>query len=144
MITPSPTSKIDPMLARGILKDTNAEPSRKQGAIIFSVPNTSYELHLVPLGSVSAEKGKRLIGIIRAKARRIDVVQTGGRYVEPVYGRPRRVQGTVIGVKDGAVVVDASVPIHCTPTDPRQNAEQFTPGMFVSFDVMDGASFEQI
>jgi hypothetical protein len=45
-------------------------------------------------------------------------------------------------VKGNEVVVDAGVPIHCTPTDPRQKAGQFEVGQFVSFDVMDGARFE--
>jgi hypothetical protein len=37
--------------------------------------------------------------------------------------------------------VDAGVPIHLTPTDARQAADQFTPGQLVSCDVMDGAAF---
>jgi len=70
-------------------------------------------------------------------------VGTGGRYVEPVYGRPRRVQGSVIAIDqaNNAVVVDATIPIHCTPTDPRQKATDFQPGQFVSFDVLEGATF---
>jgi hypothetical protein len=109
--------------------------------IKFAVPNTSYELHLLPTSPVTAGVSKRLIGTIRAQARRIDVVQSGGQYVEPVMGRPRRVQGTVIAIAGNAVVVDAGVPIHCTPTDARQQASQFAPGQFVSFDVLDGATF---
>ena len=141
MITPSPTTKIDPTLARGTLLEVVAETATKPGYIKFGVPNSNYELHLRPVGAVAAKPGGRLIGTIRAQSRRIDIVQTGGEYMEPVYGRPRRVQGTVRTVKDGAIVVDAGVPIHCTPTDARQKAEQFEPGQFVSFDVLDGASF---
>jgi hypothetical protein len=81
--------------------------------------------------------------MIRARCRRIDVVGTGGRYVEPVYGRPRRVQGTVISTdaSRNTVVVDAAIPIHCTPTDPRQKATDFQTGQLVSFDVLEGATF---
>jgi hypothetical protein len=143
MIAPHPTSKIDPVLARGTLLGVHAASATKPAHITFGVPNTNYELHLVPQGTIKAQVGKRLIGTIRAQARRIDVVQTGGQYVEPVYGRPRRVQGTVIAIKDGALVVDAGVPIHCAPTDARQKAEQFSVGQFVSFDVMDGASMQE-
>lgn len=141
MITPSPTTKIDPTLARGTLLEVVAETATKPGHIRFGVPNTNYELHLRPEGTVTAKPGGRLIGTIRAQSRRIDVVDTGGEYLEPVYGRPRRVQGTVRAVADGAIVVDAGVPIHCTPTDARQNASQFEVGQFVSFDVLDGATF---
>jgi hypothetical protein len=140
MITPSPTAKIDPVLARGVLLEVVAAAATKPGYIKFGVPNTSYELHLIPACTISAPVGKRLLGIIKVQARRIDVVQTGGRYVEPVMGRPRRVQGTVVKVVGDAVVVDAGVPIHITPTDSRQSAAQFSPGQLVSCDVLDGAT----
>lgn len=142
MIAPSPTTVIDPVLARGTFIEAVAETATKPAFIKFAVPNSSYELHLRPVGVVSTAPGKRLIGIIRAQARRIDLTQTGGRFIEPVMGRPRRVQGTILAVKDGAVVIDAGTIIHCTPTDPRQKASDFQPGQFVGFDVLDGASFE--
>ena len=72
-------------------------------------------------------------------------MQTGGRYFEPVYGRPRRVQGSVIGIdaSTNSVIVDATVPIHLSPTDARQKAADFQPGQFVTCDVLDGATFTQ-
>ena len=143
MITPSPTTKIDPTLARGTLLEIVAETATKPEYIRFGVPNSNYELHLRPAGAITAKPGGRLIGTIRAQSRRIDTVETGGEYMEPVYGRPRRVQGTVRAVVNGAVVVDAGAPIHLTPTDPRQQAEGFQAGQFVSCDVMDGATFTQ-
>lgn len=141
MITPSPTTKIDAGLARGTLGAIVEATATKPGFIKFAVPNTSYEMHLIPLAPVGAQVGKRLIGVIGVKARRIDVVDTGGQFLEPVFGRPRRVQGTVIRAVNGAVVVDAGVPIHITPTDERQSADQFVPGQLVSCDVLDGATF---
>jgi hypothetical protein len=141
MITPSPTTKIDPALARGTFAGTTPATVAKPACIKFAVPNTSYEMYLIPQGAVTSEIGKRLVGVISAKARRIDVVDTGGQFLEPVFGRPRRVQGTVLRSENGAVVVDAGVPIHLTPTDARQAADQFTPGQLVSCDVMDGAAF---
>lgn len=142
MITPSPTTRIAPTLARGVHGGMTEATAGRPSCLIFEVPNTSYQLYLRPGGEVTTPKGKRLIGTILAQAKRIDVVTTGGQYVEPVTGRPRRVQGTVVGVEGNAVVVDAGVPIHCTPTDARQSASQFQVGQFVSFDVMDGASFK--
>lgn len=144
MLYPAPTTAIDPALARGTLEEI-VQPSATRPAFIkLALPNTSYSLHLQPTGALpSGERiGKRLVGTIRAKARRIDVVGTGGRYVEPVFGRPRRVQGTVIRTTGDAVIVDAGVPIHCTPQDPRQKVGDFQPGQFVSFDVLDGATID--
>ena len=143
MINPSPTTAIDPKLARGILEEAHESTATKPEYLVVSFPNTSYRVHLRPVGEVTAQIGKRIVGTIRAEAKRIDIVQTGGRYIEPVFGRPRRVQGTVVAVHEGAVVVNAGMPIHCTPTDDRQSAESFEPGQFVSFDVLRGATFEQ-
>jgi hypothetical protein len=144
MITPAPTTPIPASLVRGVVARHIAATATKPAFTVVAFPNTSYELHLeaAPGAAVSAPEGSRIVGIIRADATRIDVVQTGGRYVEPVAGRPRRVQGMVVGVQEGRVVVDAGMPIHCRPTDPRQNAGDFKPGDFVSFDVHRGATFE--
>lgn len=141
MISPAPTTRIDPRLARGTLAGLAEATATRPAQVKITFPNTSYELHLVPAADIATPPGKRIIGAIRARARRIDVVQSGGRFVEPVYGRPRRVQGSVIAVEPDAIVVDAGVPIHCAPTDPRQKPTDFQPGQFVSFDVMDGATF---
>ncbi len=144
MLTPAPTSVIDSRLARGVYEGEIPATETRPAMVNISVPNTSYQIYLVPKGVVHGETGKRIIGTIRAVARRIDEVKTGGRYVEPVYGRPRRVQGRVVRVEGDAVVIDAGVAIHCTPTDPRQKAGDFKPGQFVSCDVLEGATFEQV
>ncbi len=143
MIHPAPTSKIDPTLARGVFAGVAAATATKPACMTVTFLNTNYEMHLVPAGVIKTEPGKRIIGMIRAKARRVDVVQTGGRYLEPVIGRPRRVQGSIIVTNDGrrSIVVDAGVPIECELTDDRQKPSDFAAGQFVSFDVMDGATF---
>ncbi|MFZ4575455.1 MAG: hypothetical protein ACOYN0_13740 [Phycisphaerales bacterium] len=141
MITPSPTTKIDPGHSRGTFAGAVAPTQGRPACIRFAVPNTSYELFLVPTAPVDATPGKRLVGVISASSRRIDVVDTGGQFVEPLVGRPRRVQGTVVRSEGGAVVVDAGVVIHLKPTDARQSADSFQPGQMVSCDVLDGATF---
>src|SRR4051812_311150 len=96
MITPAPTTKIDPSLARGTLTEIVAPTATKPGYIKVSFPNTSYELHLLPTGPINAPGGKKISGPIHARPRRIDETKTGGRFVEPVFGRPRRIQGTIL------------------------------------------------
>lgn len=143
MITPSPTSPIEVHQARGVLEEIRPASGTTPSLIVLSVPNTSYRLHLRPAADVTTPVGKRLIGTIKAQARRIDVVESGGRYIEPVFGHPRRVQGMVVATEpsSNSVTVHAGVPIVCAITDPRQQASQFEPGQFVSFDVLDGTSF---
>jgi hypothetical protein len=144
MITPAPTSRIAPSLARGTLVEHLPETATRPSMVVLSFPNTSYQTHLIPGAPIGTEPGKRIVGTIHARARRIDRVVTGGRYIEPVFGRPRRVQGSVIGhggEGGNELIVDATVPIHITPMDPRQKAADFAQGDFVSFDVMEGATF---
>jgi hypothetical protein len=143
MITPSPTSPIEAHQARGVLEEVRAASGSKPATIVLSIPNTSYRIELRPTGEISTPVGKRLIGTIRAQARRIDVVQSGGKYIEPVFGHPRRVQGSVVSTdsSSNSITVHAGVPIVCAITDSRQQASQFEPGQFVSFDVLDGATF---
>ncbi|MEM1212492.1 MAG: hypothetical protein AAGI68_09365 [Planctomycetota bacterium] len=87
--------------------------------------------------------GQRVKGVIRAEAKRMDVIAAGGRYVEPVHGRPRRVQGRITGGDAGANVVDVSAgpAVVVTPTAPGQRAGDFMVGQMVSFDVLRGAVF---
>ncbi|MEM7681515.1 MAG: hypothetical protein AAF288_06135 [Planctomycetota bacterium] len=108
--------------------------------LVLKLPGTNYRLKLAWSGAALAERA-RVSGVITARARRIDVVPAGGRFVEPVFGRPRRVQGRVIAVDaDANVVWVKAGPALCvTPTDPRQKASDFAVGALISFDVEAGA-----
>lgn len=146
MIHPAPTTTVPPTLARAVLAESRlGAGTDSPGHIVLEFHNTSYQMHLIPLHPVKGEIGKRIFGTIRVSARRVDTVDTGGKYVEPVIGRPRRVQGRVIAVvpREYAIVVDAGMPITCRLTDGRQSASDFGVGDLVSFDALDGATFEQ-
>lgn len=114
--------------------------------VTLAVADSDYRVHLVPTAPVTAEVGKRIRGVVRAQARRIDITQTGGRFIEPVYGRPRRIQGTIVAVDPGADTVTVQVhdgfPIVCK-TNGQQRAAEFKEGQFVGFDVAPGATFTQ-
>jgi hypothetical protein len=134
MLTPTASN---PSVARGVLAEVSAE------RIVLEVPGTSYRVQLEVYQPPRTAVGKRIIGTIRANAKRVDVVVTGGRYLEPVYGRPRRLQGEVVGIDAGenSITVDATIPIVCKLTDPRQKAGDFKVGDFVALDVTPGATF---
>jgi len=125
-------------IATGVLVEKSPDK------LVLAVPGTDYRLRLVPVGPIHAEVNERVSGIIRAKAQRVDVIPAGGRFIEPVFGRPRRVQGRIIGgdVKANTLTVQACVPITVTLM-PNQRAAQFAIGQMVSFDVEPGATFEQ-
>ena len=130
-----------PSISRGVLAERHADH------IVLSIPGTDYRLHLLTAAPVTGEVGKRIRGVIRGQARRIDVVVTGGRYVEPVYGRPRRVQGSIDAVDTDADTVTVRIhdaaAIVCR-TDGRQRAADFRVGQFVSLDVTPGATFSPV
>src|SRR5437016_11133406 len=114
MLHPAPTTKIDPTIARGVLESFVPGRAGKPAGVVVSFPNTNYQIHLIALGPLITGVGKKITGVIRVDARRVDEVDTGGKYLEPVYGRPRRVQGRAIWYHDATrtLVVDAGIPIH--------------------------------
>ncbi len=65
--------------------------------VVVAIPNTNYQLHLQPEGTIDVAPGKRLRGVVRADVWKLDRVTSGGDYIEPVYGKPRRIQGHVLG-----------------------------------------------
>lgn len=147
MLEPAPTTKLAPDLARGTLAEIVPATATTPALLVLKVHNSDYLLRLAPGGGVERFQslvGQKVIGRITARAKRIDVVGAGGRLIDPVQGRPRRVQGSVLSAdstKNTLVVSAGGVAINVTPTDPRQKAAMFQAGQFVSFDVERGAGF---
>jgi hypothetical protein len=113
--------------------------------IVLGVLGTDYLLHLAVEAPLRVALGQRLAGRIDARARRVDVVTTGGRFIEPVYGRPRRLQGRILEVNATAntLTVQCACPFVCLLTA-NQRAGDFQPGQLVAFDVERGARFRVI
>jgi len=117
--------------------------SRDGEAIILARPGTDYRVELIPASPVDAEPGARLRGEIRVQAARMDVIATGGKYIEPVDGPPRRVAGRIIAIDERAnlVHVDAGpFPVACKPHK-LQQASQFRVDQLVTMGVSPGAEF---
>lgn len=110
--------------------------------IVVSLPGSDYRLHLLAAEPPVAV-GRRITGRIFARAKRVDVIRSGGRYLEPLYGRPRRVQGRIIETDAAAntITVQAACALICELTM-NQKASDFKPGQMVSFDIERGARFE--
>ncbi|RMH27493.1 MAG: hypothetical protein D6693_05270 [Planctomycetota bacterium] len=115
------------------------------GSVVLAIPGTDYRLRLgLAAGARAPAVGAKALGRIRLVARRIDPAPSGGRYIEPVEGPPRRVQGRVRAIDEvnNEIVVHAGVPVCARVGDARQRAGQFAPDQIVSFDVERGAVFE--
>ncbi|MFG0274322.1 MAG: hypothetical protein ACF8QF_04620 [Phycisphaerales bacterium] len=130
---PPPT---DPAVVRGVVHATGDD------FVVLRIPGSDYRIRLVVEQALTTPVGEKVEGRIRVQARRMDTISAGGRYVEPVEGRPRRVQGRIIAVeeKDRSVVVSAGVPIACRLHD-LQEPGDFQVDQMVTMDVLPGASF---
>ncbi len=148
------TSTANVNTARGLLYDASIATATKPASIVFHVPGSQYQVHLRNEGQVTAQVGKRIAGTIHATARRVDATAKGGCFIEPVIGRPRRIQGVVsahhasnnsitVNCAGSAAVDGVSLPVICKLSDARQKPEQFPLGTIVGFDVLDGATFTQ-
>ena len=115
--------------------------------IVLALPGSDYRLHLAVDAPVQTPVGKPVTGRIVAQARRVDVVTTGGRFIEPVYGRPRRLQGTVVETNESADTITvqcaAGGVFECRLMRPQRPTD-FQRGQLVAFDVERGAKFEPL
>ena len=116
--------------------------------IVITVPGTNYKLQLAASGngvSVTAEPGKRIKGIIHAKALRMHSAKAGGKFIEPVWGEPRIVSGLVLAIDESKnrLLVDVSLPMWVEVYEGQQ-AQQFAVGQMVNFYVQSAMEFEQV
>jgi hypothetical protein len=83
----------------------------KPDAVVFNPINTNYQLHLLTSTRYTGPVGELITAFIRAKARKIYTVPSGGGFVAPIFGPPRTIQGRALYVEDTAIVLRAGVPI---------------------------------
>ncbi len=127
----------DPAMVEGKLVE------QRDGLIVFALPGTDYRLHLLVDEPIKAEPGDLIRGRIEAQAMRVDQAHSGGRFIEPVFGRPRRVQGRILAVDtdNNTVTVRAACPVVLQLTHARQSAANFNIGVIGTCDVKPGARF---
>jgi hypothetical protein len=77
----------------------------RDGAVVFKPKGTNYELQLE--GKFEGALDSPIELIIRATARKIWTVPSGGNFIEPIFGRPRIVQGRVKFIDQNMLVVQA-------------------------------------
>ena len=82
----------------------------KDGLVHLAPSGTNYELHLVTQ-SEPGGVGELVEGVIRARARKVWTVPSGGNFISPIFGPPRTIQGRVKSLADREMVVHAGVPI---------------------------------
>jgi len=115
--------------------------------VVLGLEDSEYRLHLALAKPLASPLPAEASGIIRVQARRVDVVRTGGRYIEPLIGRPRRVQGAI----EAADAAANTITVACAPgcclvctLGAGQRAADLALGALVSFDLEGAAVFEPI
>ena len=116
---------------------------------VFIPANTNYELHLVyPKGRAPTPSERQTSVVIRATARKVWTVPSGGNFVTPIFGPPKIAQGRIKDLSDRQMVLHAGVPILVTlPTADDaydlQNGPLTVPSM-VNCTLLPGATVEVV
>src|ERR1051325_4067891 len=111
--------------------------SIENGTITLRVPGSNYRNTFAFHGDAPRDlaPGTRVRGAIHAPAWKVDHVELGGNYVEPLYGRPRRMQGTILAVNPASNELTVQVGYEATVKLPDSaKAETFKPGERIGWD----------
>ena len=102
------------------------------------VPGSNYRCTFKCTGAAALRVGQRVAGVVRAPARKAEVVSDGGNYVEPLFGRPRRMQGRVVEQhpKTNELLVQVGYPVR-VKLPHGQSVVDFPVGSRVGWDNAD-------
>ena len=116
--------------------------SVENGLVTLRVPGMNYR-NCFQLKGAAPAAGQHVTGTISAPAWKAESVQLGGNYVEPLFGRPRRMQGTVLAVKAATNELTVRVGYEVTVKLPaKYKAEDFPVGSRVGWDNIEIPTFE--
>ena len=113
--------------------------------LTLKTPRTSYEttLRWSPTGAATPQVGQIIRGTVHAPAWKLDMVSDGGNYIEPLLGRPRRMQGEIRAVLAATNELTVHVGFDVTVKLPeRYDAGKLAVGARVGWDNMDMPTFE--
>ncbi|HET6251531.1 MAG TPA: hypothetical protein VFE47_27855 [Tepidisphaeraceae bacterium] len=117
----------------------------REGLVIFSPAGTSYEMQLVCPG-YAGPVNVPVQGIIRAKARKVYTVPSGGLFVTPIFGPPRIIQGRIRVLDEKSMVLHAggSITVDFPDDDDAFDLVNgpLTMGRLANVVVFPGATFE--
>jgi hypothetical protein len=115
--------------------------------VVFNPAGTTYELHLVNHGGEMPAPSPAAISChIRAVARKVWTMASGGNFVTPIIGTPRVVQGMVRYLDEKTAVIQAGVPVIVALPEPSEafdliNGPVIIGGM-INTTLLAGATFE--
>jgi hypothetical protein len=115
-------------------------------AVVFQPLGTTYELQLATAAKYAGPIDQRIGGLIRAAARKVYTVPSGGNFVVPIAGPMRIVQGRIKYLDETQMVVQAgaSIIIELPKSEDAYDLENgvLAMGVMVNATVWPGARFE--
>lgn len=110
--------------------------------VTLKTPNANYRNTFKCSSAADLIVGKRVAGSVHAPARKIEAVSQGGNYVEPLFGRPRRMQGLVLrqNAMDNSLIVRTAYET-TVRLPPQQQASDYPMGSRVGWDNADWPEF---
>ena len=127
------------------------ESAPTETQVVLGLHGTDYRLELTPTVApedfppLKSERNRRIRGVIQARALKMHQASAGGRFIEPVHGRPRIVQGTVyaVDVENDRLLMDVVVPMWVSVESAvtGQFASDFSQGDMLNFYVESDISF---
>ena len=141
--TPSVTPSMTAFPARGKII------AMQDRAVVFAPAGKNYELRLDSKESLEGVRiGVMIEGLIRVSARQVWTVMSGGNFIEPIFGPPRKIQGRIRYLDEEQMVLHCGVPILVAlPTDPSAFDLARGPlavGASANVSVLPGGMFEML
>ncbi len=117
--------------------------SAKNDLITLRIPGTNYRNTFKFSGVAAPGPGAKVFGAIHVLARKTESISDGGNYVEPLFDRPRRMQGLVLARNSQKNQLVVQVGYEVTVQLPAdQNVSEFPVGSRVGWDNADWPIFE--
>jgi hypothetical protein len=117
--------------------------SVEEGIVTLRVPGSNYCNSFAAGKAPGLAPGMRVRGTIHAPAWKVDRVELGGNYVEPLIGRPRRMQGTILAVNPATNELTVQVGYEAIVKLPeRCKATDYQVGERVGWDNIELPAFE--
>lgn len=113
---------------------------QRDGRAVIAIPGSDYQLHVTISEPLECNPHGEVRGVVRGKAEKLERVGTGGIFIEPVYGRPRRVQGRVVRKDSAANTLTVQGPcVVVAELEATQRATDIPIGELVAFNLQPGS-----
>jgi len=118
----------------------------KDSLVVFQPSDTNYQLHLQTARPYTGPIGQPIDARLRAKARKVYTVPSGGGFISPIFGSPRTLQGRALYVEDRQIVIRAGVPISVDLPQPEDAIDlddgPIKVGAIINVAALPGMTFE--